>query len=134
MSIRSIDLSNIRLIRKLLCTCMLLGPGACVADTGAESGDAEGVASVAAEQRVLAEIDVPGGKAQFIAFDEETVLTVTDTAGVQSPILDPAVRELNAAEKYEYWSGRQAPAELVARQAQRAGVHVHALDRFVVAH
>jgi hypothetical protein len=105
------------LLQKLAHASLLLGLGACAVETGS-APDNEAVTEVSTEPLVLAEAEVPGGKAQFLALADETILVVTDTVGVAPPMRDPAVRGLTIVETYEYWTGEAAPAALVARARQ----------------
>ena len=98
----------------------LVGFGACAASTDADASDTDRETAVSAEQRLLAAVDIEGGKAQFVATGPDELWITTDTVGVSSPLHDPALRGLNAAETYEYWTGTKAPAELVEHASRMA--------------
>lgn len=104
-----------RWMRSGLCAAWLLGLAGCAADVSME--DEEGAPVVAAEQELLAELDIEGGKARFVAVSDE-LWVFTETVGRPTPLSDPTLRGLNAAEIYESWSGRQAPTALSERVLQ----------------
>lgn len=103
-----------RYVQHTLSAVTALGLIACA---GTEEAD-EPVTMESEGTRVLAETEIPGGHARFVAFDAQTLLVVTDTVGVPRPLQDEEIRGLDAAQLYESWAAEAAPPELVALAAK----------------
>lgn len=102
-----------RSIAAVICALAGLFAPACAFET--DDGGVEDSVDIA--QATLLEIKVDDARVSFVELGPGGLMVMArQPSGGVSPLADPAVRELNVLEQYEYWTNQPAPEVLRAAQ------------------
>lgn len=104
--------------RRVALLCALAG--ACLPACAAEVEDSAG-ADVGVQGQTLAELQVDGARVRFLELEPGAPIALAFSAPGESPLADPAVKDMTLVEMYEHWTHQPAP-ELLRTAQDRAVV------------